>query len=332
MKQQPHPMETTRKAQAPAVVAETRNAERALVLSGGGPVGYAWMAGLIAGLREQDVDLGRAELIIGTSAGSIVGAQLALGMDVAALLVALLAESNRQSEPNIYSSPGTGLGNLLVEFTNAARAANPDEARATIGRKALAAATIGEDAFVARSVYSVLAGREWPPTFRATAVSTTTGRLAVWSRDSHVDLARAVAASSSVPGVSPPVTLNGDRYMDGGVRSSLNADLAAGARSVLVVSCVSLMPPDGVNANRWQRYEALSQELATIPAAGGSLDIIEPGEEFLRLSGEGFRLMEMNLIPEAVQTGRRQAMVEAARLGSWASLEQSRQRKPREAV
>src|ERR1700731_4823885 len=104
MKQQQHPIETI----------GTSQVERALVLSGGGPVGYAWMAGLVA----HDVDLGRAELIVGTSAGSIVGAQLALGMDVATLV----AETNRHSELNIYSSAGTGLGNQLVEWINAARA------------------------------------------------------------------------------------------------------------------------------------------------------------------------------------------------------------------
>ena len=195
----------------------------------------------MAGLVAHDVDLGRAELIVGTSAGSIVGAQLALGMDVAALV----AESNRQSEPNIYSSTSTGLGNLLIEFANAARAANPDEARATIGRKA----TTGEDAFVARSVYSMLAGREWPPTFRATAVSTTTGRLAVWSKDSHVDLVRAVASSSSVPGVSPPVTLNGDRYMDGGRAQFV--ERRPGRRSTFRSRGVVLLP----HSTRWRRRE-----------------------------------------------------------------------------
>ena len=96
------------------------------------------------------------------------------------------------------------------------------------------------------------------------------------------------------------------------------ADLVAGARSVLVVSCSSLTPPDGGDANLRHRYEDLSQELDTIRAAGGSLEIIEPGPEFLRLSGYSTRLMDINLIPEAVQIGRRQAMIEAARLGSWA--------------
>lgn len=306
MKQQYHPRETI----------GTSQVERALVLSGGGPVGYAWMAGLVAGLLEHDVDPGRAERIVGTSAGAIVGAQLALGMDI----TALVAEASRPSEPNIYSSAASRPGNHLVEWTSAAHAANPDEARAAIGRKALAAATIGEAAFVARAGYSAFAGREWPPTLRITAVSTTTGQLVVWSKESHVDLARALAASSSIPGVTPPVTLNADRYMDGGVRSSLNADLAAGARSVLVVSCFSLTPPDGIDANRRQRYEDLSQELDTITAAGGSLEIIEPGEDFFRLSGGGLRLMETNLMPEALQAGRRQAMMEAARLGLWAAM------------
>jgi NTE family protein len=313
---QANPGEPAGTSTTPAVAATARDAsqiERALVLSGGGPVGRAWMAGLVAGLIDEGVDLGRAEIIVGTSAGAIVGAQLALGMDVAALV----ADSNRQSGPDIYSSAAAGLDDLLVEFAAAARAANPDRARAAIGRKALAADTISEDAFVGRSVYSALTGQAWPPAFRATAVSTTTGRLVVWSKDSQVDLAKAVASSSSVPAVSPPVTLNGDRCMDGGVRSSLNADLAAGARFVIVVSCFSLTPPDGIDAHLRHLYKDLARELDTITVAGGSLEIIEPGPEFLNLSGYGSRLLDTSLVPEAVQAGRRQARTESTRLGSW---------------
>lgn len=49
----------------------------ALVLGGGGPVGGAWMTGVLAGLTEAGVDLDRADMIIGTSAGAIFGARLA---------------------------------------------------------------------------------------------------------------------------------------------------------------------------------------------------------------------------------------------------------------
>lgn len=52
---------------------------RALVLGGGGPVGIAWESGLVAGLAEEGIDAGQADLIVGTSAGSAVGAQLAMG-------------------------------------------------------------------------------------------------------------------------------------------------------------------------------------------------------------------------------------------------------------
>jgi NTE family protein len=54
---------------------------RAVVLGAGGVVGTAWMAGLAAGLRRDDVDVAEADLIIGTSAGAIVGAMLATGQD-----------------------------------------------------------------------------------------------------------------------------------------------------------------------------------------------------------------------------------------------------------
>ena len=59
---------------------------RALVLGGGGPVGVAWEVGLIAGLEQEGVRLADADLFVGTSAGSIVGAMLALGRPTAELL------------------------------------------------------------------------------------------------------------------------------------------------------------------------------------------------------------------------------------------------------
>ena len=64
-------------------------AKRALVLGSGGPIGIAWQAGLLAGLAESGVDLADADFIVGTSAGSFVGAQIAMGKEPGAL-----AESN----------------------------------------------------------------------------------------------------------------------------------------------------------------------------------------------------------------------------------------------
>ena len=59
---------------------------KALVLSGGGPVGIAWETGIAAGLAAEGVDLRTADFILGTSAGASVGAQIALGRDLGPLV------------------------------------------------------------------------------------------------------------------------------------------------------------------------------------------------------------------------------------------------------
>jgi NTE family protein len=273
----------------------------ALVLGGGGTVGRAWLSGLITGLRANGIDLSQSELIVGTSAGAVAGAQLALGMDLAAIVT----EEVRNPGPVIYPPDATArLAGLLGDMMAANNAPDPDQARAAIGAKALAADTVSEEVFLSRPMYAVLAGKPWPAALRVTSVSATTGQLAVWSKDSGVELANAVASSTALPGLSPAVTLNGDRHLDGGVRSMLNADLAAGARSVIVVSCFPIT----------ERDDIAQREFDAITSAGGSLTIIDPGTEIRELTGNGARMLDLTLIPGALQIGRRQADIEAARL------------------
>ena len=57
----------------------------ALVLGGGGITGIAWEIGVLAGLAEAGADLTGADLVVGTSAGSVVGAQVTAGADLEAL-------------------------------------------------------------------------------------------------------------------------------------------------------------------------------------------------------------------------------------------------------
>lgn len=87
-------------------------------------------------------------------------------------------------------------------------------------------------------IESRLPAKDWPasPRLAITAVDTETGGFRVFDRESGVPLVLAVAASCAVPGVWPPVTIDGRRYMDGGVRSGANADLAAGYDKVVVLA------------------------------------------------------------------------------------------------
>jgi NTE family protein len=288
---------------------------RALVLGGGGPVGIGWESGLAAGLAEKGVDVATADAVFGTSAGSFVGAQLSLGLDIAET-VRRLAETR---EP-VLSATGGGtpmaerMQALMTAITSAALSDGPpEESRQAIGRLALESEVPTEEQFL--GFFSVLEGRDWPEGFACTAVDTASGEFVVWDGASGADVQRAVASSCSVPCVYPPVTINGKRYMDGGMRSGLNADIATGHDRVLVVSVMMLALPEGLTN---PIFDALSgrvtEELTTLRSGGSSVEVIGPSPEFLELSGWGTALMDVTKTTAAYEAGIRQGADEGERI------------------
>jgi NTE family protein len=205
----------------------------ALVLGGGGVAGIAWTTGLLAGLAETRQDVTGAGVIIGTSAGAAVAAQLGSGLPLAELLA-------RQVEPARQAAEipaEVDLAQMVAELgAELAGVSSSEELLRRIGAYALVARTVPEAA--RRAVMeSRLPVHDWPErALRLTAIDAETGELRVFDRDSGVSLVDAVAASCAVPGIWPPVTIGGRRYMDGGVRSSDNADLAAGCSRITLIS------------------------------------------------------------------------------------------------
>jgi NTE family protein len=202
----------------------------ALVLGGGGITGIAWELGILTGLAEAGVDLTDADVVVGTSAGSVVGAQVTADVALADLYAAQLAP------------PDTELGGRLSRIA-ALRLAPPyllpgtgREKLARVGRVAMAAHEPGS-ADREGVIRSRLPVQDWPDRdLRVTAVDTESGEFTVFTRDSGVDLVSAVAASCAVPTVWPPVAIGGRHYMDGGMRSSANVDVARGAGRVVVLA------------------------------------------------------------------------------------------------
>ncbi len=283
---------------------------RALVLGGGGPVGVGWESGLAAGLAAAGVALGAADLVVGTSAGSIVGARLALGLDLAETVSAV-----GQPLP-VEIGAGTTIADLMTAWAEAAsRAQTPEQTRIELGKLALDARTVAEDDFTGAAVFAQLAGHDWPASFRCTAIDTQTGALRVWDAAADAPLDRAVASSCSVPMVFPPVTIGGRRYMDGGMRTPLNADLAAGHTAVIVVSCLALALPDGISDPVFDAIAGqIEAEMVVLRDGGAAVEIIGPGAEFLEVSGWGAELMNPARVAGAYEAGVRQAAAEADRL------------------
>jgi NTE family protein len=207
----------------------------ALVLGGGGITGIAWEIGLVAGLADAGVDLSGADLVVGTSAGSVVAAQLTSG-------AALAAMYERQLEPASGEKAARLNRATLAQFGWAMfRSRGKDvEFRRRIGALALAAEKAGvtpPEQERIDVIGSRLVSTEWPErALLVTAVDAETGEFRTFDRDSGVPLVSAVAASCAVPGVYPPVTIDGRRYMDGGMRSAANADLAQGYDRLVVLA------------------------------------------------------------------------------------------------
>jgi NTE family protein len=205
----------------------------ALVLGGGGISGAAWEIGMLAGLHAAGVDLTSANAVIGTSAGAIVGAQILSGVPIDELY------SKQFRDPIGEVATHVPVSTLARFLMWALMPGDERLTRARIGRAALRARTMPES-----ERKSVIRGRlhgsSWPQRdLRITTIDAESGELVVFTKDSGVDLVDAVAASCAVPLVYPPVTIGERRFIDGGMRSVANADLAAGFDPVVVLTPVS---------------------------------------------------------------------------------------------
>lgn len=204
----------------------------ALVLGGGGVTGIAWETGILAGLAEVDVDLTSADLVVGTSAGSVVGAQILSGV----MLEDLYADQLKDATGEIAAK--MGLGAMARFAIGSLWPGDERRGRAWLGRNAVTARTVPESARRA-VIEKRLPSHSWPARrLLIVAVDAETGEPKVFDRACGTSLTDAVAASCAVPMVWPPVTINGRRFIDGGVRSAANADLAIGCDRVVVLAPV----------------------------------------------------------------------------------------------
>ncbi|WP_199255283.1 patatin-like phospholipase family protein [Mycolicibacterium mengxianglii] len=208
---------------------------RGLVLAGGGLAGIAWETGLLLGIADEFPDAAdtvlRSDVLVGTSAGSAVSAQISSGVGLQELFDRQIAGTVREIDP------GVGIDEITELFVTAMMTpgAGKEQKLQRIGAVAAAADTVAES--VRRQVIADrLPSHDWPDrVLRLTGIDIETGELAVFDRNSGVPLVDAVAASCAVPGVWPPVTIAGHRYMDGGVASMVNMAVASDCDAVLVL-------------------------------------------------------------------------------------------------
>jgi NTE family protein len=305
-----------------------------LVLGAGGEVGYAFHAGVLAALADvTGWDARSAEVIVGTSAGSIAGAVLRAGCSPADLaarvtgdavsedgrrLLARADEANDRVRPIPAKSPRRGLPMMSAPGALVRAALQPWNARpGSVAAAALPAGRVPTELISAglRPLHD-----RWPDApLWINAVELHTGRRVTFGRDlAHdLDVATAVAASCAIPTYFAPVEIADVRFVDGGAHSPTNADLLAGIGLDLVVvsSPMSItgnaprFSPDQP-ARRLARY-ALGREVARIRRSGTPVLTFQPTPD--DLSEFGLDAMDASMRSAVARRTRMSAGARLAR-------------------
>lgn len=265
----------------------------ALVLGGGGITGIGWELGVLAGLQSAGVDLTDAELVIGTSAGSVVAAQITSGRALSELCARQLEPPDSERLARI--TPRVLAGWLLSLLRTGGSSTG---FRRRVGQSAVRAAQARRTPTLEERM-AVIASRlpvhEWPDRdLRIATVDALTGALLVLDSTSGVDLVTAVAASCAVPGVYPPVPINGHPHIDGGMRSGANVDLAAGAERVVVLA---------PSARGVGPLASAHQQIADWPP--GRIVLVTPDNDALRAIGRN--VLDPAARARSAQAGRAQS-------------------------
>jgi NTE family protein len=280
-----------------------------LVLGAGGTIGAAWMGGLLAGIAaETGIDFAACEQIVGTSAGSIVGADLLAGVEPRATSHAASADGAPIAHEEEAASAvliGSGIG-AEAEADGAGRLRE----RAVRLRADLASAAGTSLAPVALSLgrapgallrAAALARIESPPQslddlgariaqhqlrwdgrLRVACVDRARGRRIVFGAPGApaATIAEAVQASCSIPGVYGPVRIGDDEYVDGAVWSPTNMDAAPALRDTHVLCLAPMAAQLGARerhpAVRAATTAAIRLETLALRQRGAHVTVVVP--------------------------------------------------------
>jgi len=215
----------------------------AVVLGAGGIVGAAFHGGVLTALAEAGFDARRADLLVGTSAGSGVAASLRAGFPPIDLAARALGRPISAEAAAIVGSGGPPIIDFRPQpFSRVPLPSSPrlllrsarHPAKALVGL--LPTGTISTD-MIGERISALYADRSWPeqPLWICAVELDTGDRVVFGGGDVQAPIGVAVQASSSIPGFFRPVEYGGRRYVDGGVHSPTNADLVAGAGFDIVV-------------------------------------------------------------------------------------------------
>ena len=288
-----------------------RQTTRGLVLGGGGVLGAAWMVGALVALEDvHGFDVRDSDVIVGTSAGSIIGALLSAGVSVQQMV------AHQRGEP-ITDGPLAGFSFDYEKASGGSRPKRPKllgpgsakmivSGLGSVGRMPPTAvlsgfvpAGKGSLARVGHLIDAITPMDEWSPhpNYWAVTMDYESGRRVAFGKASEPvgPLSKAVMASCSIPGWFEPIEIDGRWYVDGGTWSATNADLLAG-RNLDEVYVIAPMvsfhfdrPRSLLTRLEWrwrvQVTKRCIKEVDKVRSGGADVTVVGPGPEDLEAIG-----------------------------------------------
>jgi len=273
---------------------------RAVVLGSGAALGRSWEIGMLKGLRDGGVDLTAADLLVGSSAGAIVSAQIRAGRSIDDLYAVLLEPPAPTSPDNDSRGRNERSAEDTRYFQDTLRmwsgAAEDVAVRIEMGKRALATPHPISDDVQRANMRTRLGVDTWPSaSLKIAAVDISDGSVRFFDSTQGVPIETALAASAAQPGLQAPVAVGANRYMDGGVAGT-NIDGAAGYDVVIGIT-------------PFTARTKTSQEMDVVRASGGQVIDIAADDESRKVMGSN--LADRSRARASAEAGLRQAVTAA---------------------
>ncbi|MBU5272537.1 patatin-like phospholipase family protein [Staphylococcus caprae] len=278
------------------VVNHKENLNHALVLGGGGSLAIGWQLGYISALDQAGIDVRHSDLVIGTSGGAQAATGITSNKSWEDIFEEQIAPKSNE-EP-----PSQDMSGVFARYNEIEKSANtPKEWIENYSEYALEDNKFDENEHINRLKHRIKMD-EWPQNLMITAVNAQKAERVAFTSESEVDLYRAMASSGSLPGVWPATTVNGQKHFDGGCHSMENADLAKGAKKVLILS---------TNLPISTPYR-LDDAIKELEDNGADVKLITPSQDvFNKLNELGGNTVDPSIRPEIAKLGEAQGRKDA---------------------
>lgn len=278
------------------------NLEHAIVLGGGGSLAIGWELGYLLTLSSQGIDVRHADLMIGTSGGAQAATVLTSDKSFDVIYDEQIAPKSNETPPVKDMS---GIFERYAQIQEHSK--SPKEWIENYSVYALEDHKFNESVHITRLEHRIK-GIEWPSNLMITAINARKAERVVLTSDSQVNLHRAMASSGSLPGVWPATTIEGDKHFDGGCHSMENADLAKGAKKVLILA---------TNLPISTPYK-LEDAIKELEESGAKVKLITPSKAvFDKLNELGGNTVDPSIRPDIFKAGEAQALEDVEKIRSF---------------